>query len=269
MGGHPADLDRLVEIAKTHGLQLIEDSAHAHSSEWRGHKIGTFGAAATFSFQSSKLMTAGEGGIIITNDEQLERLARSVHDCGRMPGEWFYSHFIYGSNYRLSEWQGAILGVQLKRLDEQTKRRHKNARLLDHLLGEIEGITPQRLDQRCTRNGHYAYIFHYASSAFEGISTRRFIEAMEAEGIPNQASYPPVHNLQLFQSGTYKRRLSPDHAAQDHAFLRQSFPNTERAASETVWIPQYALLGDEADMHEISAAIQKIQRCAGGLTESH
>jgi dTDP-4-amino-4,6-dideoxygalactose transaminase len=115
MGGHPADLDRLSRIARDRGIALVEDSSHAHGSEWRGRRIGTFGSAGTFSFQSSKLMTAGEGGIIITNDDEVERVARSVHDCGRMPGEWFYSHFIYGSNYRLSEWQGAILGVQLTR----------------------------------------------------------------------------------------------------------------------------------------------------------
>ena len=141
MGGHPADLDRLTKIARDHDIALVEDSSHAHGSEWRGRRIGTFGTAGTFSFQSSKLITAGEGGIIITNDDAVERLARSVHDCGRMPGEWFYSHFIYGSNYRLSEWQGAVLSVQLTRLDAQTAHRHKNARLLDRLLGEIEGIT--------------------------------------------------------------------------------------------------------------------------------
>ena len=123
---------------------------------------------------------------------QLEVQARPVHDCGRMPGEWFYSHFIYGSNYRLSEWQGAILNVQLSRLDEQTKRRHQNSRLLDRLLREIPGITPQKLDERCTRNGQYAYIFHVNKNKFAGLSTERFIEAMNAEGIPNQAVSPPA-----------------------------------------------------------------------------
>ncbi len=160
MGGHPADLDRLKKITDRKKLALIEDSSHAHASEWKGKRIGTFGVAGTFSFQSSKLMTAGEGGIIISNDEKFERQARSVHDCGRMPGEWFYSHFIYGSNYRLSEWQGAVLQAQLGRLDEQTQVRHRNGRLLDRLLGMIPGITPQKLDDRCTRNGQYAYSFH-------------------------------------------------------------------------------------------------------------
>ena len=208
MGGHPADLDRLGGIAAKHNLALVEDSSHAHSTEWRGRRIGTFGSAGTFSFQSSKLMTAGEGGIVITNDDQVERMARSVHDCGRMPGEWFYSHYIYGSNYRLSEWQGAVLHAQLGRLDQQTQHRHRNARLLDQLLGKIAGITPQTLDSRCTRNGHYAYIFNVDHGAFAGISTEDFIKALNAEGIPTQASYPPVHELDVFRSGEYRKKLS-------------------------------------------------------------
>lgn len=265
MGGHPADLDALIDIAQRKGVALIEDSSHAHASEWRGKRIGTFGIAGTFSFQSSKLMTAGEGGMIISDDDKFERTARSVHDCGRMPGEWFYSHFIYGSNYRLSEWQGAVLTAQLGRLDEQTRRRHQNARILDRELSKIPGITPQKLDERCTRNGQYAYIFHLNRKEFAGISTERFVEAMNAEGIPNQASYPPLHELHMFQTGEYRKCLSGAQAKEEHAFLKHSFLNTERAAWETVWIPQPALLGDEQDMHEIVATIQKIRKNAKEL----
>jgi len=262
MGGHPADLDRLQQIANRHGIPLVEDSSHAHGSEWRGKKIGTFGTAATFSFQASKLMTAGEGGIIISNDDGFERVARSVHDCGRMPGEWFYSHFIYGSNYRLSEWQGAVLNVQLVRLEPQTAHRHQNGRLLDKLFAEIPGITPQKWDERCTRNGQYAYIFHIDSRHFSGISTENFIAALNTEGIPTQASYPPLHDLDCFRSGEYRKCLSGQQATEPHPFLDQKFAITQRAAWETVWLPQFALLGDEEDMHEIAAAIRKIQRNA-------
>lgn len=265
MGGHPADLDRLTKIAKRNHIALIEDSSHAHASEWRGRRIGTFGIAATFSFQSSKLMTAGEGGIIISNNDKFEVQARSVHDCGRMPGKWFYNHYIYGSNYRLSEWQGAILSAQLSRLDEQTRRRHANARVLDHLLHAIPGITPQKLDERCTRNGQYAYIFHVNKKEFAGISTERFIEAMKAEGIPNQASYPPLHELHMFRNGSYRKRLCGKQATQKHPFFKKDFPVTQSAAWETVWIPQPALLGDEEDIHEIAAAIRKIQQNSNAL----
>ena len=265
MGGHPADLDRLKKITDRKKLALVEDSSHAHASEWQGKRIGTFGVAGTFSFQSSKLMTAGEGGVIISNDKKFERHARSVHDCGRMPEEWFYSHFIYGSNYRLSEWQGAVLQAQLGRLDEQTKVRHRNARLLDRLLGTIPGITPQKLDERCTRNGHYAYIFHVNKKEFAGITTDRFIAAMNAEGIPNQASYPPLHQLHMFRNGEYRKRLCGKQAKERHAFLKRRFPVTQKAAWETVWIPQPALLGDEEDMQEIAASLSKIQKYAKDL----
>jgi dTDP-4-amino-4,6-dideoxygalactose transaminase len=265
MGGHPADLDRLKKITDRKKLALIEDSSHAHASEWQGKRIGTFGVAGTFSFQSSKLMTAGEGGIIISNNDKFERQARSVHDCGRMPGEWFYSHFIYGSNYRLSEWQGAVLQAQLGRLDEQTKVRHRNARLLDRLIGTIPGMTPQKFDERCTRNGQYAYIFHVNKKEFAGIATERFIAAMNAEGIPNQASYPPLHQLHMFRNGEYRKRLCGKQAKERHAFLKRRYPATQKAAWETVWIPQPALLGDEEDVQEIAASLSKIQKHAKDL----
>lgn len=265
MGGHPADLDRLVEIARKYGLYLVEDSSHAHGSEWRGRKIGAIGDIGTFSFQASKLMTAGEGGIILTNSPELERIARSVHDCGRMPGEWFYSHFIYGSNYRLSEWQGAVLSQQLRRLPEQTQVRSRNAAFLDAELAQIEGITPQRLDPRATVNGHYAYIFHYDKRAFAGVSTERFIQALNAEGFPTQASYPPLHDLAVFKNGEYRKRLAPQAAQAQHAFLRQGFPNTLRAAWETVWLPQPVLLGSQEDMALVVQAVRKIQEQAKEL----
>jgi dTDP-4-amino-4,6-dideoxygalactose transaminase len=265
VAGHPANLDRLQEICKKHNLFLVEDSAHAHGSEWNGHKVGSIGTAGTFSFQASKLMTAGEGGIILTNDDDLAVGIRSVHDCGRMPGEWFYAHFIYGSNYRLSEWQGAVLRQQLSRLDVQAATRSKNAALLDHALAEIEGIKPQALDLRCTRNGHYCYIFHVDSSAFQGISTETFIQALNAEGIPTQASYPPIHSLDLFKNDEFRKRLCPELAGQSFDFLKEEFPISQDAAENTVWLVHRTLLGSEQDTHEIVQAIRKIQQQAGEL----
>lgn len=136
---------------------------------------------------------------------------------------------------------------------------------MDRLLKQIPGITPQKLDERCTRNGQYAYIFHVNKKLCGGISTERFIEAMIAEGIPNQASYPPLHQVEMFRNGKYRNRLSGKQAKQKHAFLKQKFPVTQKAAWETVWIPQPALLGDEQDMHEIAAAVGKIQKNAREL----
>lgn len=264
LGGHPADLDALAELAERRGITLVEDCAHAHGSEWRGRRVGTRGAAGTFSFQQGKLMTAGEGGLVIVDDDELERRARSAHDCGRLPGEWFYAHFGYGSNYRMSEWQGAVLGAQLERLDEQTRRRHANGRLLDRMLSEVEGVTPQTLDGRCTRNAQYAHVFHVDGAAFAGVPMERLTAALVAEGVPSQAPYPPLHQLDLFQSGAYRSRLA-DREAREAAPDPDAFPQTERAAWETFWIPQTALLGDEQDMAEIAAAVEKVRRLAAEL----
>lgn len=266
LGGCPADMDALKSIASKHGIALLEDAAHAHGSEWRGRKVGALGRGGAFSFQASKTMTAGEGGIILSDDDGFERMARSVHDCGRLPGEWFYSHYHYGSNYRLSEWQGAVLLAQLTRLDEQTARRNANGRLLDRLLSQIAGIRPQRLDSRATRNGHYAYIFQFEPRHFADITRSQFEAALQAEGIPTQPPYPPLHQLDLFQSGAYKHRLSGTQAAEGHAFLREHFPNSEREFEQTIWITQRALLGDEQDMREIVAALRKISENAAALS---
>jgi 3-amino-5-hydroxybenzoate synthase len=182
-----------------------------------------------------------------------------------MPGEWFYSHFIYGSNYRLSEWQGAILSQQLTRLDEQAAVRTKNAAHLDRALPEIEGITPQRLDLRCTHNGHYAYIFHYDKTAFSGVPIDKFVQAINAEGIPTQASYPPIHELDLFRSGEYLKRLRPGKRRTKRKFSSRQFPNTRRAAWETVWLPHPVLLGAEEEIAAVPEAIRKIQSHAKEL----
>ncbi len=267
VAGHPADLDQLQEICWIHNLDLIEDSAHAHGSEWKGHKVGSIGTAGTFSFQASKLMTAGEGGMIITNHDDLAVRIRSIHDCGRIPGRWFYAHYIYGSNYRLSEWQGAVLTQQLSRLDEQAYRRSRNAAYLNKALAEIDGIQPQALDPRVTRNGHYCYIFRYDSEAFDGLGIDNFIQAFNAEGIPTQASYPPVHALDVFQNGEFRKRLAPEHAKEPFEFIQADFPVSQDAAEHTVWIVHRALLGDVGDTEEIVAAVKKIQRNARELTK--
>jgi dTDP-4-amino-4,6-dideoxygalactose transaminase len=265
IAGHPADMDRLGDIARQHHLRLVEDCAHAHGSEWKGHKVGAIGDIGTFSFQASKLMTAGEGGMVLTNDADLERLARSIHDCGRMPNQWFYAHYVYGSNYRLSEWQGAVLSQQLKRLPQQTAHRTRSAALLDAALPKIEGLTPQRQDPRVTCNGHYAYVFHYDARGFSGLPIAKFIAALEAEGIPTQASYPPLHSLDVFKSQEYRKRLGGTQARGNHAFLKGAFPNTQSAAWESVWLPQTVLLGSDEEIGQVIAAIQKIQTQARNI----
>ena len=165
----------------------------------------------------------------------------------------------------MSDWQGAELSQQLSRLDEQAAQRTRNSAFLDQALSEIEGITPQALDPRCTRNGHYAYIIHYNKATFAGMPIQKFIQAFNAEGIPTQASYPPVHDLAVFQNGEYRKRLSPEAAQEKHAFLYDNFPKSLRGAWETFWLPQPVLLGTQEEMEQVVQAIQKIQLHAKDL----
>ena len=268
IAGYPADMGALKTIAERYNLYLLEDCAHAHGAERDGRKVGTFGQAGAFSFQQSKLITAGVGGIILTNDDELEVQMRAVHDCGRMPGAWFYAHFVNGGNYRLSEWQGAILSQQLKRFEPQANTRSANAVYLNEQLVQIEGITPQAYDPTCIRHGHYGYIFTYDPASFSGLSTLQFIEAFEAEGIPTQASYPPLHALALFTSGEYRKRLLPEHAAEYPDYQDADFPVTIFAFENTVWLEQRALLGAQADTADIVEAVRKIQKQAKSLIEN-
>ena len=143
LAGHPADLDRLTAICTRRGLALIEDCAHAHGSAWNGTPVGGFGAAGTWSFQQSKLMTAGEGGAITIQDPQTAASIRSYTDCGRRPGEWFYSHFALGGNYRMTEWQAAMLLAQLERFPQQHRTRNENALYLNAELSKLPGVFPQ------------------------------------------------------------------------------------------------------------------------------
>lgn len=116
--GQPADMDAIMAIAGKRNLVVIKDAAHAHGASYKNRPVGSLGHLGSFSFQSSKNLTSGEGGIITTNDHSLAEACRSIHNCGRIPGGLWYEHHVISGNYRLGEFQGAILNAQLDRLEE-------------------------------------------------------------------------------------------------------------------------------------------------------
>src|SRR4051812_20194689 len=118
LGGLPCDMDAIMAIARKHNLTVIEDAAHAHGSEYKGRRVGAVGHFGSFSFQSSKNLTCGEGGIVLTNDAALAQKCWSIHNCGRLPGRAWYEHHVMSGNYRLGEIAGALLNAQMDRLDE-------------------------------------------------------------------------------------------------------------------------------------------------------
>ena len=200
VAGYVADMDRLNAIAQRHDLRVLEDAAHAWGSQWRSQGAGTLGACGTFSFQVSKNITAGEGGILVTNDEELADLCRSYTHCGRRKGSAWYDHDYLGSNLRLTEFQAALLLAQLKRLPAQVEQRQRNAAFLDRALAGIAGLRLLPADPRLTRRSYHMYIFQVEPAAL-GVSRDLFVEALNAEGLPaSRGWYRPLYGNGVFQN---------------------------------------------------------------------
>jgi len=209
-GGYPADMDRIMEIAEEHGLMVIEDCAEAHGSEWRGKKVGGIGHLGAFSFQMGKPLTCGEGGFVSTNDEELAKKCFSYHNIGRVRGRPFYEHHVPAWNLRMTEFQGAILLCQLKRLPEQTERRYVNGEYLARDLEKIGGIHALKRDPRITKRGYYFYLMRYNEEEFGGISRDVFLEALRAEGIPaGKAHNQPLYKNPVFMEMRFGRTGCP------------------------------------------------------------
>lgn len=272
-GGQPCSMDAINALAEAHSLKVLEDAAHAHGSSYHGRKCGSLSDMGSFSFQLSKNMTAGEGGVITTNDTDYAEACEMLVWAGRKKGHPWYQHFVLASNARMTEFQGALLLGQLRRLEEQNACRTANARLLDDLLGGIEGIAPLETLPSTTGHSHHIYMFRYSPAAFVGLDKRRFVAALQAEGITGAfAGYTmPLYRNPLFTGRNFFGGSWPldtwEHSRQlDYAAFEELCPVSERAcASEAVWIPQTMLLADEAAMHDIAAAIRKVQAHAREL----
>ncbi len=265
IGGCPADMDRIMEIARKHDLIVIEDAAQAHAAEWRGQRVGSIGDMGSFSFQSSKNLCAGEGGIITTSDQKLGDRCWSFHNCGRIKTGAWYEHHVLGSNFRMTGWQAAVLLAQMERLDEQTEIRNRNGVYLSEKLSEIEGIKPNKRDERVTKHAYHVYIFRYDAGKFGGQPRSRFLEALSAEGIPCSPGYNPLYKHELFKASIQKNPLLYGYDKADADYSKLYCPVTEKACDEEgVWFFQSMLLGDQEDMDDVVKAIKKIKESFTG-----
>ena len=249
--GHPANMSAINAIAKKHGIAVIEDCAQAHGAICEGRKVGSWGDAGAFSFQSSKNLCSGEGGAVITNDAAIDARIVAFMDVGRHPqGErWEYPRL--GWNYRPSEYLAALLTVRLEDLEEQTCHRTRMADLLRAKLAEVEGITPARSARWCSRHAYHLYGMLYDPAQFGGKSRSEFVAALQAEGIPSVAGYTSL----LSDQAAFQQQLE----AHPETIRVTPCPNTSFVCDHTVWLYQWMLLGDEEDMADIVGAIGKIQ----------
>lgn len=273
LGGRPADMDAILALAHKHDLVVIEDAAQAWGAAWQDKKVGALGQIGGISFQSSKNITAGEGGMMLSNDPSIAALARSLSNCGRRSDGVWYAHYVLGGNYRLSELHGAILRVQLRRYPQQLQQRQENAVYLGQALSEVEGITTLRQDQRVTSNAYHVFFLQYRAEAFAGASKARFLAALQAEGINGvHAGYSlPVHRQPLLLAENFGLATPPlFHGVypQQPDYSAVALPVTDRACEhEAIWIRHNMLLGDRHDMDDIVTAVLKIQRYQDELQE--
>jgi len=256
-----ADMDALMDIAREHNLWVVEDCAHTHGSMWRDRGAGSIGHFGSFSFQQSKVLTCGEGGILITNDFGLLKRAFSLLNCGRpyegeAPSD--ASHHdesgvtepLVGDNNRIGGLQAALLLANLPELIPQVEQKIAAMRYLDKRIADIPHCQPMFRDPRVTRQSAYEWTFRY-SGPIPGKVVR---QAICAEGIPLSDPYTPVYRSRLWQPTA---REFPQLAGVDYS--KVSLPVTERASThESMNLLHHILLGPQQDLDDILGAIEKV-----------
>ena len=275
--GLPANMVVIMEIAKKHNLLVIEDACQAWLAEINHQKVGTFGKVGCFSFQNSKHLPLGEGGAIVSDDEELIDRCYSYHNVGfphgAVIGAVGAGSVMLATKLRLTEYQAAIGLAQLGVLDEQTTQRNTNAAYLKSRIKEIPGIKPYKLYDNVTRAAFHMFAFRYKKDDFKGLSRDRFIEALVAEGIPCMSGYAPFLNKQpylenAFQSKNF-RKMYPKELLDFEKYKEENnCPENDELCVEAVWLAQSMLLAEKSDLDDIPSAIEKIRNNADKIKNS-
>ena len=261
LGMRFADMDEILRIAAKHKLKVIEDCAHAHGGMWRDKGAGSMGDLGAFSFQSSKLITSGEGGAVISNNLEYMELVQSYINAGRASVTDKFHRRIIGFNYRMGEFQAAVLCPQLERLPEQAKIRERNMKQFESKLKSTPAIGLLPPEPRITRLAPYGYVLKYFSSKAKDIPRAAFVAALQLEGIPcDGLFYEPVYRSSLFPLDPADfPALTWGHEKPLDLRKMYSCPEAERAAyQEAVWFPHQLFLGGDEDVDAIASAIHKV-----------
>lgn len=267
--GLPADMTTIMKIANKHNLVVVEDACQGWLAEIDNKKVGTFGKAGCFSFQNSKNMAIGEGGAIVSDDDDFMDRCYSYHNYGNPYGTAVGTvgsgTVMAGTKLRITEYQAAIGLAQLKRLEEETKLRSVNAAYLRAQIDEIPGIVPYTLYKNVTRAAFHLFPFRFKKEEFSGLSRAIFIKALNAEGVKCSSGYAPLNKMpylnNAFQSKNFKLMYPPEMLDINTYLERNQCPVTDMLCDEEgIWIYQNALLGSRSDMDDIALAIQKVQK---------
>jgi L-glutamine:2-deoxy-scyllo-inosose/3-amino-2,3-dideoxy-scyllo-inosose aminotransferase len=258
--GSMADVDAILHLAERKGLKVIEDCAHQHGSRWDRRPVGTLGSVGAFSLQQSKVLTSGEGGMVLTKDWTLFQLLYSLRNCGRPFGPG--APTLQSGNYRMTELQAALLLAQMETLPGHVERRDENGRRVDRLLAGIPGVRPMKRHAKVTTQSYYCYSFRFDPAAWDGVPVEAFRKALAAEtGLGVGGTYEPLDRCSLYRPQTKPRhRLSEEYwRAIDPT--RFSLPTCERAfREESVVIHHPFLLADPASVSSVAEAVEKIRQ---------
>lgn len=260
LAGNVADLDAFAELGRRHGIAIVEDSAQAVGAQWRGRGVGATGHLGTFSFQSSKNLTAGEGGIVTTDDDDLARSVYSLVNVGRVPGGGWYQHTSVGYNLRLTEFQGALLRAGLRRLPGQQEVRERNARALADQLADVPGVELPPADDRVTAHGRHLFIFRVPELGARGLRDAA-VEALGAEGVAGASTgYVPLHRNEAVVG---EARALAEKLGQP--WPEPDCPQADLVSGDTIWLPQRVLLGSDDQVAAVGRAIVKVVASADQL----
>ena len=241
-----ADMDSIMKISREYNIPVIEDCAHGHGVKCRDNGVGYIGDIGIFSFEQSKAMTSGEGGIITTNNKHYYQDLVALINLGRGPDNKKNKKII-GWNFRMSEFHAAVLMAQLNRFPSQLEEKVKNIALFESLLDEMNGIDYIHQDKRISRSGGFLFTLKYNSRFFDLIPLSIFAKALRAEGVlvrTRDLSYnsPEVVN--------YLRKEN----------IKPYCPNADIVVKEVLLtIPHHVFLGNVDDIHNIFNAILKVK----------
>jgi len=263
-GGMPCDTDALGEICKKHGIALVSDCAHAHGGQWRGKGVGSHADVAAFSCMPGKVFAIGEGGIVMTNDEDIYHRAFRYHHAGRERGAESRDYTWPATTLRLSEFEAAIGLVALTRLDEQANRRWENIHYLHKGMEEIPGLTGLEIDERVTRWNPFRWHFKFISEEFDGIHRDVFRKALSAEGVPcGIGPTKPLYTFSMFASGKWGKTGCPVRCPLYEGnvdYTKVHCPEAERIhETESLELKHTILLGPRSNMDLILEAMRKLR----------
>ena len=248
-------------IADRHGLAVIEDSAHSHGKAWNGRGAGSIGTFGSFSHQSSKILTAGEGGTLLTDRDDLAERVSSIIDCGR-PKDAAGRDYTFGGNYRLSELHAALLLSQLAKFERQADERASNMLAFERLVTEtaIPGVRLLDVDPRNTKRSFWKYMFAIDPEAFGGADHELVCDALQAEGVGSEVGYPSLSRDPLFQP-SLSRLPVPMQYPERLDVAEMAFPVADRAGSlESVYLDENVFRAGPSGVADAVEAIAKVQR---------